>query len=185
VLLLPAGFTFFALDLEWVIPGWLRGEAFYQGRPTSYWRCELGRWSEQFGYCRSNSPRLYTCVRKPLFWRDCLDDVLVRLNKNHVCVNSLRVPPLHDGDPAALPVLEDLYNPRFSEQWRPEIEAKADIPQEVLEELMLQHLVARGLRAIHARRGINSRRRVAVQSVTRSVGRVIACRCGLVMISRA
>jgi hypothetical protein len=29
-----------------VVRGWLCGEAFYQGRPTSYWSRELGRWSE-------------------------------------------------------------------------------------------------------------------------------------------
>ncbi len=28
-----------------VVRGWLRGEAFYQGRPTSYWRMEMKGWS--------------------------------------------------------------------------------------------------------------------------------------------
>jgi hypothetical protein len=27
-----------------VVRGWLRGEAFYDGRPTNYWSRELGRW---------------------------------------------------------------------------------------------------------------------------------------------
>jgi len=27
-----------------VVWGWLRGEAFYQGRPTAYWRNELAQW---------------------------------------------------------------------------------------------------------------------------------------------
>ena len=27
-----------------VVRGWLRGEAFYDGRPTSYWRSELDLW---------------------------------------------------------------------------------------------------------------------------------------------
>ena len=27
-----------------VVKGWLRGEAFYEGRPTSYWSRELSRW---------------------------------------------------------------------------------------------------------------------------------------------
>src|SRR3954470_12842024 len=27
------------------VRGWLRGEAFYQGRPTSYWSRELQHWS--------------------------------------------------------------------------------------------------------------------------------------------
>ena len=30
-----------------VVWGWLRGEAFYQGRPTSFWRTELSRWERQ------------------------------------------------------------------------------------------------------------------------------------------
>lgn len=34
-LLLVSGFAFFWCDLHWVVPGWWRGEAFYQGRPTS------------------------------------------------------------------------------------------------------------------------------------------------------
>src|SRR5262245_51029065 len=29
-----------------VIWGWLRGEAFYDGRPTSYWRAELSCWQD-------------------------------------------------------------------------------------------------------------------------------------------
>jgi hypothetical protein len=33
-----------------VVWGWLRGEAFCQGRPTSYWRAELGRWEKTVGY---------------------------------------------------------------------------------------------------------------------------------------
>ena len=48
--LLLAGGTLVVLGLgAWfeptcVVKGWLRGEAFYQGRPTSYWSRELSRW---------------------------------------------------------------------------------------------------------------------------------------------
>lgn len=31
-------------NLHHAIPGWLRGEALYRGRPTSYWRNEINRW---------------------------------------------------------------------------------------------------------------------------------------------
>jgi hypothetical protein len=31
-----------------VIRGWLRGEAFYDGRPTSYWRPKCDEWLERF-----------------------------------------------------------------------------------------------------------------------------------------
>jgi hypothetical protein len=42
-------FAAFAVWLEptRVVWGWLRGEAFYQGRPTSWWRAELNRWERQ------------------------------------------------------------------------------------------------------------------------------------------
>ena len=41
-----AAFAAFAVWLEptRVVWGWLRGEAFYQGRPTSWWRQELVHW---------------------------------------------------------------------------------------------------------------------------------------------
>jgi hypothetical protein len=36
------GSVIFWLQSNYIITGWLNGEAFYQGRPTSYWRRELG-----------------------------------------------------------------------------------------------------------------------------------------------
>src|SRR6266702_323725 len=44
--------TAFAVWLEptRVVWGWLRGEAFYQGRPTSYWRAEFDRWEKVVAY---------------------------------------------------------------------------------------------------------------------------------------
>jgi hypothetical protein len=32
----------------YVVRGWLRGEAFFEGRPTSYWRGRCDEWSERF-----------------------------------------------------------------------------------------------------------------------------------------
>ena len=40
-LLLLVGTSFFLPPVSWRVIGWTRGEAFYQGRPTSYWRKEL------------------------------------------------------------------------------------------------------------------------------------------------
>ena len=37
------GSIIFWLQSNYIITGWLNGEAFYQGRPTSYWRRELGK----------------------------------------------------------------------------------------------------------------------------------------------
>jgi hypothetical protein len=50
--LLLAIFAAFAVWLEptRVVWGWLRGEAFYQGRPTSYWRDEISRWNVNLNY---------------------------------------------------------------------------------------------------------------------------------------
>src|SRR5688572_28154738 len=49
VCLLLAILTALAVWLEptRVVWGWLRGEAFYQGRPTTWWRTELNRWERQ------------------------------------------------------------------------------------------------------------------------------------------
>ena len=33
-----------------VVRGWLRGEAFYDGRPTSYWRIKLTPWKVVYGH---------------------------------------------------------------------------------------------------------------------------------------
>ena len=32
------------LESQHIVSGWLRGAAFYRGRPTSYWRAEMLRW---------------------------------------------------------------------------------------------------------------------------------------------
>ena len=43
-----------------VVWGWLRGEAFYQGRPTSYWELALGPWE----HVRIQGPEFYAeCLR--------------------------------------------------------------------------------------------------------------------------
>jgi hypothetical protein len=52
-LLILTGLTAISLCAFWlhetgIVLGWLRGEAFYQGRPTSYWSRELARW--QYGF---------------------------------------------------------------------------------------------------------------------------------------
>jgi len=46
ILLILAAFAVW-LEPTRVVWGWLRGEAFYQGRPTSWWRTELNRWERQ------------------------------------------------------------------------------------------------------------------------------------------
>lgn len=41
VLLLVAGAAFMYPSIYWPVTGWAKGEAFYQGRPTSWWRGKL------------------------------------------------------------------------------------------------------------------------------------------------
>src|SRR5581483_1331432 len=33
-----------ALETQRIVTGWLCGEAFYRGRPTTYWRARLAAW---------------------------------------------------------------------------------------------------------------------------------------------
>ena len=48
-LLLLAGGLALVPGVRWPVYGWLRGEAFYQGRPTSYWRFT------HFVFCQSDA----------------------------------------------------------------------------------------------------------------------------------
>jgi hypothetical protein len=39
--------TLCALETQRIVTGWLRGEAFYRGRPTTYWRGQLTAWQQE------------------------------------------------------------------------------------------------------------------------------------------
>src|SRR2546425_683178 len=41
LLILSLGASSFHPAVHWRLIGFVKGEAFFQGRPTSYWRCEL------------------------------------------------------------------------------------------------------------------------------------------------
>ena len=47
ILIILAAFAVW-LEPSRVVRGWLRGEAFYQGRPTSYWREKCDEWMSRF-----------------------------------------------------------------------------------------------------------------------------------------
>jgi hypothetical protein len=36
--------------MQYIVTGWLRGEAFYRGRPTSYWQVRLQAWQGSRGF---------------------------------------------------------------------------------------------------------------------------------------
>jgi HEAT repeat protein len=56
LLLLLLGGLLLVPSVRWPIYGWLRGEAFYQGMPTSYWREEIGKRQQFVDYHFSNKP---------------------------------------------------------------------------------------------------------------------------------
>src|SRR5437867_10543521 len=41
---LVAAVVLIGLESQCLVTGWLRGEAFYNGRPTSYWKLDCERW---------------------------------------------------------------------------------------------------------------------------------------------
>jgi hypothetical protein len=90
--------------VHWRLWGWLHGEAFYQGRPTSYWRAQAADWliANDWG-----------CI--PSLSRHTLPEVL-GYERTDWLEKRLHIPPrtgadaagLWAGDPAAVPVLIEL-----------------------------------------------------------------------------
>jgi hypothetical protein len=100
-------FAAFAVGLEptRVVWGWLRGEAFYQGRPTSWWRAELNRWEQQFWGGGPNILPAIRWVRHRTGFEAWLDGKLGVANPlDGAAPDWLR------GDPAAEAVLRELAN---------------------------------------------------------------------------
>jgi hypothetical protein len=97
-------FAAFAVWLEptRVVWGWLRGEAFYQGRPTSYWRGELDRWECVRDRCGTE---LWTRTKSTM------EPFLERFTKQVEFTSEAR-PRILQGDPLAQSVLEGLRNDR-------------------------------------------------------------------------
>jgi hypothetical protein len=103
--LLGTAFGLVVLVVAWfepthVIRGWLRGEAFYDGRPTSYWAAEIERW-EWDG--------------KPIWYRHC--EGTKQYRHRPLLPGRLGAlipepeapwPALLDGDKEGLPVLNEL-----------------------------------------------------------------------------
>ncbi len=119
------------LESQRILTGWLRGEAFYRGRPTSYWRERLERWYLILEFRHQGEAGEIYYGRHQL--SDAWQGELLWISKNQgidtprICCNwvqqptkrdnwfkwilaslSLGPPPFLDGDPNALPVLEEL-----------------------------------------------------------------------------
>jgi hypothetical protein len=61
-LLLTAGISLILPAVRWPLIGWVRGEAFYQGRPTSYWEKEIQHYEMHDCYISGD---LYFFPREP------------------------------------------------------------------------------------------------------------------------
>ncbi|MBI3409864.1 MAG: hypothetical protein HY040_16115 [Planctomycetes bacterium] len=81
-----------------VVWGWLRGEAFYQGRPTSYWKTELQRWQWSEAISHWGPVGSMSWHKSPT-WLESKFPFLVKQPLE---------PPLLNPDASALPVLLEL-----------------------------------------------------------------------------
>jgi hypothetical protein len=124
-------------DVRWQAWGRLRGEAFYQGRPTSYWRCELHALDADSGFGPATpTDRLKKAVGLPY-----------RIGP---------ASPLDGCSPAAVPVLVELMD---DEDFRVQCDAAdclanlAPGNQDALSELvdLLRHGRTAGVRRAAAR----------------------------------
>src|SRR5262245_27601154 len=99
---LLAAFVLLTTFVVWLEPrrvvwGWLRGEAFFRGRPTSYWRGELE-------HCQpAPSCRDFVFERHPTWLEGTLASIVPG-----DWFPEKRVSILQGDDPAALPVLRAL-----------------------------------------------------------------------------
>ena len=105
VLLLLTGLLLIP-SVRWPAYGRLRGEAFYQGMPTSWWAKEIEGSYYYFGYANSGGGGTSVwCVESPAsLW----DQVLSRLKPGTTAISVTRITlgsPLLVGDAQALPVL--------------------------------------------------------------------------------
>jgi hypothetical protein len=85
-----------------VVWGWLRREAFYQGRPTSYWAAQIEPWDSYCPMLDPRSPMVHSCyVPRSSRLRTWL--------KRHVNIPAQTWPTVLDGDPEARAVLQQLH----------------------------------------------------------------------------
>lgn len=88
--------------------GWLRGEAFFEGRPTSWWRRELECW-EVHGW---GDPRVGIYSRKSIGFVELWERITGM--SDHRFFEELKGPSLLRGGNEATPVLRELlHDPSF------------------------------------------------------------------------
>jgi hypothetical protein len=102
-ILIAAG-LFLLPSVRWPVIGWARGEAFYQGMPTSYWHNEIQTRYEQRRLRMASSDLKCATVeiyweRQPTAWEEWFDKTLAR---------SQSAVPLKSEE-EAIPVLKELF----------------------------------------------------------------------------
>ena len=104
ILLLLIAFAAFVVWLEptRVVWGWLCGEEFYRGRPTSYWRRQFLQW-EKVPIPVLDSPR-------PAHWRWNPSWMSQKLEDKKGYTTDFPLPFGKDVDPAAAPLLRELLD---------------------------------------------------------------------------
>jgi hypothetical protein len=104
ILVILAAFAVW-LEPTRVVWGWLRGEAFYQGRPTSWWHKELDKWHYS-QYATFSNGRMR--VTRKSWYRE--PNLFQRHFPKYFQENPAHF-PLPDGDPASRAVLTELMHP--------------------------------------------------------------------------
>jgi hypothetical protein len=96
--------------IYWPVAGWLRGEAFYQGRPTSYWSQAIWTWAnDSAAGTWLDQARVSVGMRKsdPIPRPPVIGDDPGPYSWHPAPANMLALRPT-EVDPAALPVLLEL-----------------------------------------------------------------------------
>jgi hypothetical protein len=113
ILLLGVG----ARVYHWQLSGWMRGESFYRGYPTSYWRPlvqEIGVWwLEPPPTSLRGGSLVYVPPPPPPpppWWRQWLDQVKARFEPPTLDKEWLEAFFFHCPNPAFRPVLDELAN---------------------------------------------------------------------------
>jgi hypothetical protein len=107
-LLLLAIFSLVVFPVSrWRIIGWVKGEAFYEGWPTSYWAHELQQWGHP-SYAIISSATVISrsgpfWCRQPSAWERLWKQV-----QPAPMTRSSQPPLVEDRDPASIPVLLEL-----------------------------------------------------------------------------
>jgi hypothetical protein len=91
-------------QVRWPIYGWLRGEVFYQGMPTSWWQSEIDQWYHP-GACETSLLTIWFVDVRPSLWDQLRPHLNPRKGVAIPVMDAVSSSPLLDGDADALPML--------------------------------------------------------------------------------